>query len=84
MKLLDGINFQISRNYDGKHIYKYIDVIDNGLESHFMERVQALKLSDFQMLLEDKFEIVNTFGSYDLTPFNEENSDRLILLAQLK
>lgn len=84
MKLLDGITFQIARNYDGKHIYKHIDVLDNGHESHFMERVQALKLSDFQSLLEDKFEIVNTFGSYDLTPFNEENSDRLILLAQLK
>ena len=49
-----------------------------------MERVQALKLSDFQILLEDKFDIVKTFGSYDLAPFNEEDSDRLILLAQLK
>jgi SAM-dependent methyltransferase len=83
-KELDGVIFQISRNYDGKHIYKHIDLIDNGHESRFMERVQALKLADFQMLLEDKFEIVDTFGSYDLTPFNEENSDRLILLAQLK
>lgn len=84
MKLLNGISFKISRNYDGKHIYKHIDVIDNGHESHFMERVQALKLSDFQILLEDKFDIVKTFGSYDLAPFNEEDSDRLILLAQLK
>jgi 2-polyprenyl-3-methyl-5-hydroxy-6-metoxy-1,4-benzoquinol methylase len=84
IKLLDGITFQISRKYDGKHIYKHIDVIENDHESHFMERVQALKLSDFKTLLEDKFEIVNTFGSYDLMPFNEENSDRLILLAQLK
>lgn len=83
-KELDGVIFQISRNYDGKHIFKHIDLIDNGHESRFMERVQALKLADFQMLLEDKFEIVDTFGSYDLTPFNEENSDRLILLAQLK
>jgi hypothetical protein len=52
--------------------------------SHFMERVQALKLSDFRSLLETHFEIIHTFGSYDLTPFEEENSDRLILLAHIK
>jgi hypothetical protein len=49
-----------------------------------MERVQALKQSDFRSLLETHFEIINTFGSYDLEPFDEEKSDRLILLAQLK
>ena len=83
-KVIDGITFQITRAYDGKHIYKHIDINENGRENHYMERVQALKLSDFRSLLEDKFEIVNTFGSYDLTPFNEERSDRLIIQAQLK
>jgi SAM-dependent methyltransferase len=83
-KIIDGITFKISRNYDGQHIHKHIEVTEGTHISHYMERVQALKLSDFQTLLEDKFEIVNTFGSYDLTPFNEGSSDRLILLAQLK
>ncbi len=83
-KVIEGITFQITRTYDGKHIFKHIDVIENDQVSHFMERVQALKLSDFRSLLADKFEIVNTFGSYDLTPFNEEYSDRLILHAHLK
>jgi hypothetical protein len=49
-----------------------------------MERVQALFLSDFLALLETNFEIIGTFGSYDLTSFDEVNSDRLILLAQIK
>ena len=49
-----------------------------------MERVQALKLTDFRSLLASKFEILNTFGSYDLTPFEENTSDRLILIARLK
>jgi SAM-dependent methyltransferase len=83
-KIIDGITFKISRNYDGQHIYKHIEVTEGTHTSQYMERVQAIKLSDFQTLLEDKFEIVNTFGSYDLTPFDEENSDRLILLAQIK
>ena len=83
-KVIDEVTFQITRNYDGKHIFKHIEVIENGQVNNFMERVQALKLSDFHSLLADKFEIVNTFGSYDLISFNEENSDRLILQAQLK
>jgi hypothetical protein len=82
--LIDGISFQISRNYDGQHIYKHIEVTEGTRVSNYMERVQALKQSDFRSLLETHFEIIHTFGSYDLTPFNEENSDRLILLAQLK
>jgi hypothetical protein len=49
-----------------------------------MERVQALLLADFLALLETNFEIIGTFGSYDLNVFHEETSDRLILLAQLK
>lgn len=83
-KIIDGITFQIRRTYDGNHIFKYIDVTENNQVSHFMERVQALKLSDFRSLLADKFEIVNTFGSYDLSPFDEATSDRLILQARLK
>ena len=83
-KIINGITFDISRTYDGQHIYKHIDVTEGEHVSHFMERVQALKLSDFRSLLETHFEIIHTFGSYDLTPFEEENSDRLILLAHIK
>lgn len=83
-KHLEGLQFDIKRNYDGKHIYKHIQVNDNGHVSQYMERVQALFLADFLTLLETNFEIIGTFGSYDLTSFDEENSDRLILLAHLK
>ncbi|MFM6934211.1 MAG: class I SAM-dependent methyltransferase [Flavobacteriales bacterium] len=83
-KIIDQITFDIKRTYDGKHIYKYIDVKDKGQVTTFMERVQALKLADFRSLLETDFNILHTFGSYDLSPFDEDHSDRLILLAQLK
>lgn len=83
-KIIDGITFQISRNYDGQHIYKHIEVTEGSHVSHYMERVQALKFSDFRSLLETHFEIIHTFGSYDLTPFEEGSSDRLILLTRLK
>jgi SAM-dependent methyltransferase len=83
-KVLEGLYFDIKRNYDGKHVYKYILVNDNGHVSQYMERVQALVLADFLSLLETNFEIIGTFGSYDLNLFHEDTSDRLILLAQLK
>lgn len=84
LKMLDGIEFNITRHCDEKHIFKNIEVIDGDKKFHFIERVQALKLADFRSLLESNFDIVNTFGSYDLTPFEEQSSDRLILIAQSK
>ena len=83
-KMLEGLSFDIKRSYDGKHIFKHIQVNDNGHVSQYMERVQALFLADFLALLESNFKIIDTFGSYDLTAFDEETSDRLILLAQIK
>jgi 2-polyprenyl-3-methyl-5-hydroxy-6-metoxy-1,4-benzoquinol methylase len=83
-KTFSDIEFQITRHSDNKHIFKNIEVIDGDKKHHFMERVQALKLSDFRSLLESNFDILNTFGSYDLTPFEEQTSDRLIIIAQSK
>lgn len=84
-KVIDGIQFDIKRTFDGKHIYKYIDVVEEENELHFMERVQAIRLSDFETLLHaSNFEILHTFGDFDLNPFNEEDSNRLILIAKKK
>ena len=84
-KVIDGIQFDIKRTFDGRHIYKYIDVVEEENELHFMERVQAIRLSDFETLLHaSNFEILHTFGDFDLNPFNEEDSNRLILIAKKK
>lgn len=78
-----GIDFHISKRYDGAHIFKDIRFDDKGESFHFMERVQALKESDFNALLTNNgFEILRTFGDFDLNPFDVENSDRLILIAK--
>jgi SAM-dependent methyltransferase len=45
VKVLEGLQFDIKRDYDGKHIYKYIQVNDNGHVSQYMEREQTLRLS---------------------------------------
>lgn len=83
-KTLDGITFNIERMYDGTHIYKHISFEDKGQNFRFTERVQALKQSDFEQLLHERFRIIHTFGTFQLDPFDAETSDRLILIAEKK
>ena len=81
------INFEIKRWADNTHIFKQISIHDPQQDQSigpFTERVQALSLSDFQELLAASFELMNTYGSYDLAPFDPVNSDRLILIAKKK
>jgi len=77
--------FNIQRKVDDTHVYKHIEVLD-GMDKHqFMERVQLLRLHDFQELLESiGFELMHTFGNFDLQPFDSSSSDRLILIARKK
>jgi SAM-dependent methyltransferase len=83
VKEVDGITFNISREYDGSHIFKHIRFTDKGHDFHFTERVQALKQDDFKkMLVSNGFEILRIFGDFELNDFNEKSSDRLILIAQ--
>jgi len=42
-----------------------------------------LKEKDFvQLLTENNFEIIRTFGDFSLNVFNEKTSDRLIIIAK--
>lgn len=83
-KIVDTITFQITRHCDGKHIFKRICFEDKGEYFDFTERVQALKLKDFETLLANQFRILHTFGSFDLKGFDASTSDRLIIIAQKK
>lgn len=84
-KEVQGITFNITRRYDGHHIFKSINFVDDGKSHSYTERVQALQIEDFEKLLtQNKFEILRTFGNFDLGQFNREKSDRLILVAQKK
>lgn len=84
-KELDGIKFNLSRRYDGQHIFKDIKFNDQGRNYHFTERVQALKMKDFeQLLVKHGFEIQDTFGDFELNNFNPEQSERLIIVAKKK
>lgn len=82
-KTVEGITFQIRRAVAGKMIIKDIWFNDMGRDYHFTEKVQALTLKDFRELLaESGFEIIYTFGDYNLNPFRSAQSPRLILAGR--
>ncbi len=82
-KIIENIEFNISRKTDDQHVYKYIEVIDGNETFNYIERVQLLDLADFEKLLETiNFRVIDTFGDFQLNSFDPEYSDRLILIAQ--
>lgn len=82
-KNINGIEFRISKKYDGKHIFKEIKFEDNREKFHYTEKVQVLTFEIFEKLLSQTgFKILRTFGDIDLNPFDKINSDRLIIIAQ--
>ena len=85
VKLVEGVQFDISRKYDGNHIFKTISFEAEKTHQNHTERVQAIKFSDFESLLSlSKFEILRTFGDFELNSFDEEHSNRLIIVARKK
>jgi SAM-dependent methyltransferase len=82
-KQIDALSFQIHRSYDGNHIYKDISFVDGGQNYHFTERVQALQLEDFELLLtKTGFKVNHLFGNFKLEHFEKESADRLIIIAE--
>ena len=78
---IDGVDFEIERKVSNGIIQKTIYINDKGDCKHFEERVQALVLEDFKAYMYNKFKILNLYGNYNLDPFDEQNSDRLIIVA---
>lgn len=82
-KEIDAINFKIKRSFDGQHIHKNIQFTDENKNFDFNERVQALVKDDFEYLLgKSGFTIEKLFGDFDLNPFNDTVSNRLIIIAK--
>src|SRR5690554_1521902 len=83
VKTVEGIDFNLSRKYDGKYIIKDIEFNDKGMRYFFQERVQAIKKDEFESMLQQAgFEIIDIFGNFSLAPFDKIKSDRLIIIAR--
>lgn len=80
---ISGIDFSIRKKIDAGKIIKEIDVIDNGQNFHFEERVSMLGKEEFEAYFKlAGLNIENVFGDYSLQPFVAGKSDRLIYLVR--
>lgn len=80
-KEIGGILFDIEKYVEDGYIIKNIRFNDEGDDYYFTERVKALRLEDFQ----DYFKkagvtLKAVFGDYKLNKFDENTSERLILI----
>jgi len=79
----DGILFSVKRMIDQNAIIKKIYFQDEGREFQFEERVQMLTLEDFRRWLNASgLKLKDVFGDYELNPFDEGKSDRMIVIAE--
>lgn len=83
IKTVEGIEFHIKKFVSEGKIIKHINFEHRGKDYAFEERVKAFTHEDFtRMLQKSGLEITATFGDYSLNAFDENKSDRLILICK--
>lgn len=82
-KTIDGVAFEINKRITEQQIVKTIDILQAGDKLHFEERVQLIYPEDLISYLESSgFQVLYTFGNYELSSFNEQTSERFITIAK--
>lgn len=82
-KEIDGIEFHIHKKIDKGKIIKTIEFVHKNKQYAYKEEVKAFSLDDFNRLFKaSEFEVLETFGSYSLEPFDLKKSDRLIFICK--
>jgi len=84
-KIIDGIKFNIKRDFINGHIVKDINFEADNMPYHFQEKVKAIFSETFKgYFSKANLTIESILGDYDLNPFDIDHSDRLILVARKK
>ena len=82
-KTINNIQFDITRQVKDGFILKDIRITDGKEEQQFQEKVKAITLADFSEFITNAgLKIIDIFGNYKLDNFDEEISDRLILICK--
>ncbi|MCT8340121.1 methyltransferase domain-containing protein [Flavobacteriaceae bacterium TK19130] len=80
-KTVNGIDFYLTRYFQNGYLFKEIRFSYEGKRHHYTERVRALSLTDFKEYFEEAgVSLKYCFGDYQLGDYNEETSERLILI----
>jgi len=81
----DGVKFKILRSIDNNCMKKEIQITDQKNSYLFKENVRTYRLEDLKLFLsKNNVEVVHLFGDYENGAFNEQVSDRLILIGKKK
>jgi len=81
----EGIDFNISKKIEGRHIIKDIRFEAEGKPYHFFEKVKLHTLETIQNYAKEcGFERIKIWGDYQLNDFKKENSPRCINLFKKK
>ncbi|PSR55208.1 SAM-dependent methyltransferase [Adhaeribacter arboris] len=82
-KIIEGVQFKISRKVEKGYIVKTINVTDAGQSHTFYEKVRALTYDHFMEYFRmTSLRMVNVFGSYNLEPYHPETSERMIFILK--
>ena len=78
-----NIEFTIKRTISDGKIMKNISFVHEGSPYSFNESVTALEYSDFKKSFDKVgFRICDTFGDFNLSPFDPDTAERLIFIVQ--
>lgn len=78
----NDVLFEIKKTIDSDNILKTIEITSHQKKMTFQEKVQLIAPSTLTEMLEKAgFQISSTFGDYMLSPFDEVNSDRFIVIG---
>ncbi len=82
---INNVNFKVSKSIQGHEIVKKIKVLDKQNQFQFEERVTAFNYRELiDLISTSNFNIIYSFGDYYLNPFNEDTSERVIIVANKK
>jgi SAM-dependent methyltransferase len=82
-KNIEGIEFMIHKELTDSFIIKSIDFQDNGKDFHFQEKVKMIDITEFEYYFQQSdLKLIQLFGNYQLEAYNEEVSERMILIGE--
>lgn len=83
LTVVQGIKFQITQKIEKEVITKGIHFSDAGRDFYFEENIKSISYEKFQDYFEaSSLRLVETFGNYDFTLFEAEDSERMMFLLE--
>ncbi len=83
IKTLQNVDFHISKSIENGFVHKNIHIVDGDSTFDFAEKVQLIEKEAFEDMFRcANLQVLEIWGEYDGTPFDAENSSRLIFMGE--